>query len=67
MNFRHQVHIGHQDEIETLNGKKPVSVEQAANSVPVKQPQQVTSSGNSTLSSRSLSFKDDDDSDQPLE
>lgn len=64
MNFRHQVHIGHNDEIDGVN-KKPTSHDQQSNSV--KQ-QQVTSSGNSTLSSQSLSFKDDgDDSDQPVE
>ncbi len=67
MNFRHQVHIGHNDEIDQLNNhnKKSTNYEQPSNSV--KQQQQVTSSGNSTLSSQSLSFKDDDDSDQPLE
>jgi hypothetical protein len=64
MNFRHQVHIGHNDEIDQLNNKSGTH-EQQSNSV--KQQQQVTSSGNSTLSSQSLSFKDDDDSDQPLE
>ncbi|CAF1026594.1 unnamed protein product [Adineta steineri] len=66
MNFRHQVHIGHNDEIDQIN-KKSGTHEQQTNSV--KQ-QQVTSSGNSTLSSQSLSFKDDDDeddSDRPLE
>ena len=63
MNFRHQVHIGHNDEIDQLNNKSGTH-EQQSNSV--KQQQQVTSSGNSTLSSQSLSFKDDD-SDQPLE
>ncbi|CAF1093687.1 unnamed protein product [Adineta ricciae] len=64
MNFRHQVHIGHNDEIDGVN-KKSTSHDQQPNSV--KQ-QQVTSSGNSTLSSQSLSFKDDDDdSDQPVE
>ena len=60
MNFRHQVHIGHNDEIEQLNTSKPILHEQQSNSV--KQ-QQVMSSGNSTLSSQSLSFKDDEDSD----
>jgi hypothetical protein len=63
MNFRHQVHIGHNDEIDPIN-KKSGTHDPQSNSV--KQ-QQVTSSGNSTLSSQSLSFKDDDDSDQPLE
>ena len=75
MNFRHQVHIGHNDEIDQLhnnnnnnntNNKKGGTYEQQTNSVLLKQ-QQVTSSGNSTLSSQSLSFKDEDDSDQPLE
>ena len=58
MNFRHQVHIGHNDELDPL--KATNNDNQQSNSV--KQ-QQVTSSGNSTLSSQSLSFKDDDDSD----
>lgn len=64
MNFRHQVHIGHNDEIDQINKKSGTHEQQHSNSV--KQ-QQVTSSGNSTLSSQSLSFKDDDDSDHPLE
>lgn len=68
MNFRHQVHIGHNDEIDQIqnNNRKVGAYEQQMNSVLLKQ-QQVTSSGNSTLSSQSLSFKDEDDSDQPLE
>lgn len=64
MNFRHQVHIGHNEEIDQLN-TKTTSHEQQQQSNSVKQQQ--ISSGNSTLSSQSLSFKDDEDSDQPLE
>lgn len=67
MNFRHQVHIGHNDDIETLSQKK--SDNQTSNSATGTKQQVNTSSANSTLSSRSLSFKDerDDDSDQPYE
>jgi hypothetical protein len=75
MNFRHQVHIGHNDEIDQLNNNnnnnnnnnKSGIHEQQSNSVKQQQQQHAISSGNSTLSSQSLSFKDDDDSDQPLE
>lgn len=62
MNFRHQVHIGHNDDIEQLNTKTNLH-EQSSNSVK----QQQISSGNSTLSSQSLSFKGEDESDEPLE
>lgn len=66
MNFRHQVHIGHNDDIETLSQKK--SDNQNSNSQ-IGTKQQLTSSANSTLSSRSLSFKDEneDDSDHVYE
>ena len=64
MNFRHQVHIGHNDEIDQLNNKSKLDIhEQQTNSVILKQ-QQVTSSGNSTVSSQSFSLKDDDEIDQ---
>ncbi|CAF4008027.1 unnamed protein product [Rotaria sordida] len=70
INFRHQVHIGHNDEIDQLNNnnnnKSGTHEQQQSNSVKQQQ-QQVTSSGNSTLPSQSFSFKDDDDSDQSLE
>jgi hypothetical protein len=71
MNFRHQVHIGHNDDIDTLNPTKTSKIDSTTNNnvaVVVGKQQQVTSSGNSTLSSRSLSFKDEnDDSDQLAE
>jgi len=61
MNFRHQVHIGHQDDIETLNSKKSTKNDLTSNSVDGGKQLNVTSSGNSTLSSRSISFKDEQD------
>ena len=55
MNFRHQVHIGHNDELENNTGTEKQAQAQT----------QVLSSANSTLSSRSLSLNDDDTS-EPL-